>query len=1519
VLEPHKSETILVHYNPRDIGSFSHALSIKVQQNPFENYQVALTGESYMEDVLYDGLPGDHEDELHFPDGPLGTARSVAFTLRNNSESHYHFQWPEGLAGITISPAYGHLHAGQCKDIAVTFESDVPLTYKDHKFPVQVTPITYPGEPVDWDDRMMVVQMPGEAGKTSNGSRQGSARKGGKDKKDPKKDKKGATPGQAAPEQPQDGPVTIVAPEPECSRVDAGGKSIPLSLFAVADMAKPQCDLGDINFRPTMMFQTRTFTFPLKNTSTAQMDFKWQVNTLDGEPDINSIYEVRPEGGVVEAGSTVDVTVRFSPLEVVDARRVLVAHIPNLAEGTEQVARHLNGRILRPWCHFEIADSDYLSAGRRNPDMKGPSGDLGALDPATRVVEFESLGTKVRNTKRFFVLNPTATSYEFFWEPFKLEDGSSAPVGPFRCLTRRGVSQSGKRYEMAFEYTPDSDEVQEGFWQFRIPDQNITVPFLLVGHVKEPRVSLDRPGVNFGKVLVGAKMEEVLHLINSENIPFTFSVDKSTFEASKDRIESTGQQPVVQFSPSEGTVLPNSSLPITVSFKPIYEKLTNYNVVMMVRKKPTRLTLNVKGEGYLIHDVVTVDSADGTAVELDPTVPNSIDFGQVIINQRVAKAVSLVNTGEINYDFEWKMGRNPRLSIKPELGTVPKGERVVCELCYHSSRVDVLDHYPIGLKILNGHKYQMQLSGVAHKPKLNFSFFDYDFGPTFLQEPGMAPSTATLIARNDDVQNVSFDMLFVSNAAFTVDFSSTVLAPGESKAILVQFHPVDAIKYLELVAFEINGLYTVNVDVKGEGVPMRVEVVPPSGPVCSFGSAKQGAAVPRTVHLRNHSKLGTSVSFQPMADVLLQYNIETIPAGEVFLKAKETAQVTLYFRPQSRTRQFIEDFKVLIAGVERTVFKIQGACLGTELTFAADSIPFPPVVHGSRATKRLQVENTGDVGTKFSWDTPALGANFTVFPAEGFLGPGQDTKLEVTFHPGRVDSDVRVERVRCKVEGGEDRFVTLTGSCVEQDGDATLVEFKCPVRQSNKQTISIHNSSTTTSWQLQPVFRNDIWSGPEFLSVPPQGRADYTITFKPLSMAAAEAPHEGTLFFPLPDGSGLVYRLSGVAEAPLPETTQEVELEAKARHSSTLTITNWLATSQRFRATCQVHGGDPATTLTGGEYIDVPAFGSREYKYQFYTFKEGSTATSVTFTNEATGEYAFHNLKFVAAPPGVRGTLQLACAVRQLTSATIRLDNPLDTPVAFTSSSTNPQLRVPATLEVPPGSHLPVEVTYRPLLVGDSNGSVTLQSAELGIFQWNAELRGVPTGPDGGLTFSVPLGSSETQTFRFKHWLADKTDYKCYFRNGGAGGCFEVSATVSAGGAADVAAGETVSLTVTFEPTRIAANFSDVLVVEHPAGGTYECPLKGRAEGPRPQGPIEMLKGTSGSVAHKNVFLQDATFHFSCDNPAFTVKPSEVVKSKQTINVSIGFKETAGHPRTGKLTIACPNHSPSPWVYYLRA
>jgi hypothetical protein len=45
--------------------------------------------------------------------------------------------------------------------------------------------------------------------------------------------------------------------------------------------------------------------------------------------------------------------------------------------------------------------------------------------------------------------------------------------------------------------------------------------------------------------------------------------------------------------------------------------------------------------------------------------------------------------------------------------------------------------------------------------------------------------------------------------------------------------------------------------------------------------------------------------------------------------------------------------------------------------------------------------------------------------------------------------------------------------------------------------------------------------------VPAGSSASYPLSYAPLTMTTANALHEGSAFFPLPDGSGLLYKLSG--------------------------------------------------------------------------------------------------------------------------------------------------------------------------------------------------------------------------------------------------------------------------------------------------------------------------------------------------------------------------------------------------------
>ena len=71
-----------------------------------------------------------------------------------------------------------------------------------------------------------------------------------------------------------------------------------------------------------------------------------------------------------------------------------VCSIPNLENGSKGPEIMLRGCSLLPVCHFDLQESNYITSGRRNPELPGPNGQPpgAVLDPDTHVIEFEVVG-----------------------------------------------------------------------------------------------------------------------------------------------------------------------------------------------------------------------------------------------------------------------------------------------------------------------------------------------------------------------------------------------------------------------------------------------------------------------------------------------------------------------------------------------------------------------------------------------------------------------------------------------------------------------------------------------------------------------------------------------------------------------------------------------------------------------------------------------------------------------------------------------------------------------------------------------------------------------------------------------------------------------------------------------------------------------------------------------------------------------------------------------------------------------
>jgi len=402
---------------------------------------------------------------------------------------------------------------------------------------------------------------------------------------------------------------------------------VMLKASCVIDHASYECNVSKVDFKPTLMYASRSYKFTIKNTSLINLDFNFKiVNSNSGILDAGP-YSIIPKKGCIAPGCDDNFIVKYSPVEVeADNSRILSANIRNLAGETEPLIIEVNGVAERPIIHFELPNTTYRE--RKEKDMT-------PVDAKFKIIEFESLGTMIRNTKRFMAVNPTATGYEFEWEEIQEQGKVLKPM--FKCTTPKGLILSGKKSEMVFEYTPDSVGEHESKWLFKIPQENIQQHFLIVGRVNEPNVLFESGKIRFGPLLLQGKNKETVRIINQEEIPFAFNFARDSIRGSPDYGDS------LKVTPVSGVVPAQSDLPIEVQFTPKFELTYNYNLTCNVKRKARPLVLNVKGEGYKIHHKIF---AGEPRVEVSQPASGQaascpIDFGEFFINERKVRKVTL--------------------------------------------------------------------------------------------------------------------------------------------------------------------------------------------------------------------------------------------------------------------------------------------------------------------------------------------------------------------------------------------------------------------------------------------------------------------------------------------------------------------------------------------------------------------------------------------------------------------------------------------------------------------------------------------------------------------------------------------------------------------------------------------------------------------------------------------------------------------------------------------------------------
>ena len=412
-------------------------MEFETLHNPYECHKVIIQGEGFQESVIFENLPNDQEDMIQFGDAIIKKSKAVNFDILNTSEKPIRFEWSVPEAGFSFYPSVGYLRPNSSKSVKVKYLTEEPIELTETEITCDTKAIIQESnEFVDWDDTMTEIKLirPSELKKIlaikeakerkkkeeAEAAAAAAAKKG---KKPPPKKEDEHLPEEDMEIDETEEPTEEYAeplPEPSFEVVEESEKQRVLRTTVTADYSRYECDTKHIKFKPTMMFGARSHKFGIRNTSKIALHYHFKIlNPVTNTSD-SGAFSINPRSGVIPPETDEILIVRFAPHEIEkDFERTLICKIPNLDPELEPLRMSLIGEAERPVCHFELPPTQYED---KNGKDKAP------IDLKYKVIHFQSLGTKVKNTEKFMAVNPTNHRYDFEWEEIEDQDPAKSQV-----------------------------------------------------------------------------------------------------------------------------------------------------------------------------------------------------------------------------------------------------------------------------------------------------------------------------------------------------------------------------------------------------------------------------------------------------------------------------------------------------------------------------------------------------------------------------------------------------------------------------------------------------------------------------------------------------------------------------------------------------------------------------------------------------------------------------------------------------------------------------------------------------------------------------------------------------------------------------------------------------------------------------------------------------------------------------------------------------------------------------------
>lgn len=99
-----------MEFCPKESGVKQWQIAMQTLLNPYELTKFMIQGDGFYEDIVFEGLPDEAEDEVNIGDCVNEVEKKLGFYIKNNKADVMKFNWSSsGCEDFTFLPRVGHL------------------------------------------------------------------------------------------------------------------------------------------------------------------------------------------------------------------------------------------------------------------------------------------------------------------------------------------------------------------------------------------------------------------------------------------------------------------------------------------------------------------------------------------------------------------------------------------------------------------------------------------------------------------------------------------------------------------------------------------------------------------------------------------------------------------------------------------------------------------------------------------------------------------------------------------------------------------------------------------------------------------------------------------------------------------------------------------------------------------------------------------------------------------------------------------------------------------------------------------------------------------------------------------------------------------------------------------------------------------------------------------------------------------------------------------------------------------